>query len=149
MFCYVVKNDAKSRRIFRRVSRNATGNGVEPLADDIIFFAKHEDEILGVASLRMSEERWDAEEECAHVLPFLFIDPREQRKGYGSQLLRFVENYAWTRSCLPIKLESAQNAVEFFSRYGYVAVGSPIDCICPSSPQFRTLQKMVKEVQTV
>jgi GNAT superfamily N-acetyltransferase len=85
---------------------------------------------------------WDS---CTgNKLTFLFVLPRYQKKGYGRQILEFVERYAWTRSNLPMKLESSKRAVDFFTRRGYSAVGDPIECTHPSSSLFRTLQKMIK-----
>ncbi|XP_062507156.1 uncharacterized protein LOC134183589 [Corticium candelabrum] len=161
-----------ARRTFRQVSRNASGASLEPLEGEVVFFGCDvEGTVVSVASLLLDHpkpemwdedeqsvndicsEDWDAETcttvaewDCcsANKLSFLFVLPRHQRRGYGRQLMDFVESYAWARSDRPIKLESSRRGLDFFTQLGYIPVGDPIHCAHPSSSLFKTLQRMIK-----
>ena len=163
----------KTRKVFRQVSRESSGAAVQPMEGEVMFFGcDADDKVVSVASLLLADpkpetwdenvlsgescEDWDAElaSSCTtarewdccsgNKLTFLFVLPRCQRRGYGRQMLEFVEGYAWTRSSLPVKLESSRRGLNFFTRRGYIAVGDPIECTHPSSSLFRSLQKMIK-----
>lgn len=129
----------QSRKVFRQVSHDASGAGMEPSEGEVMFFGRDVyDRVVCVASLLLAEpkpemwddddetltrelsEDWDAEiaSSCTTVreweccsgnkLSFLFVSPRYQRRGYGGQMLEFVEKYTWATSDLPMKLETCQ-----------------------------------------
>lgn len=49
----------------------------------------------------------------------------ERRKGVGSQLMDFAENFARARDITEIKLHSRYHAIPFYQKIGYHPVGDP------------------------
>ena len=78
-----------------------------------------------------------------HWITFLFIKRDYKRLGYGRQLTEFLEIEAWNFSSRPIRIESANKAVEFFVKCGYSQIGEPKESICGSS-LFRFLYLLEK-----
>ncbi|KAK0617327.1 hypothetical protein B0T14DRAFT_435023 [Immersiella caudata] len=67
-------------------------------------------------------KRCFGERDC-YRLSFVCIDPEYQGRGAGSQLTRRVLDMAATDQ-LPVYLESTENAVPMYERYGFKAVDS-------------------------
>ena len=69
------------------------------------------DDILACAALNRNEIR------------AMFVHPAHQGKGHGKRLLRFLEGYARGMGMMSLFLDSSLNAVGFYSRNGYDAIG--------------------------
>jgi ribosomal protein S18 acetylase RimI-like enzyme len=50
---------------------------------------------------------------------FMAVDSAEQRKGYGSLLLRALEHAACEQGLDSVILQARENAVPFYERHGY------------------------------
>ncbi len=148
----------KNRSQFRYIARETSGETFDPAEGSRVFFAysrsafKGSDKLIGVASytpatakeLDPNDTTFDSS--YYHVLTFLFMLPYYQAQGRGTYLLNEVEKNIRSRVKRPIRIQSAQKAVRFFQKHGYVCVGEPIVCACGGSPLFATLYNMEKQV---
>lgn len=53
----------------------------------------------------------------------VYVDPDHVRGGIGSTILAHLEGYANGRGCERVGLWASRNAIEFYKRMGYVALG--------------------------
>jgi GNAT superfamily N-acetyltransferase len=64
----------------------------------------------------------------------LYVAPSETRRGVGSVLLARAETYIRSSGYATARLESSQNALDFYLRRGYLRCGPPdSDGACPLS----------------
>ena len=75
-----------------------------------LFVAEVDREVVGFGGIDL-----DAVEQ----LKWLYVLPEFQSAGIGSKLLKELEDAAWTRNLIAIRLHAAPNAVEFYRRHGY------------------------------
>ncbi len=52
-------------------------------------------------------------------------EPKIQGKGFGTQLMNFVENYARQNGFYKLVLHARETAVRFYEKLNYVKVGEP------------------------
>ena len=55
----------------------------------------------------------------------LYVSPAWSRRGVGSTLLAHAEKSIQSSGCATVRLESSQNALDFYLRRGYVRCGPP------------------------
>jgi GNAT superfamily N-acetyltransferase len=60
--------------------------------------------------------------DAAEQLTWLYLLPKDQRTGIGSQILTHLEEIARKASLPSIRLHSARDAVGFYLRHGYTVV---------------------------
>jgi GNAT superfamily N-acetyltransferase len=64
----------------------------------------------------------------------LYVSPSCSRRGVGSVLLARAETYIWSSGYATARLESSQNALDFYLHRGYLRCGPPSpDGACPLS----------------
>lgn len=76
------------------------------------------EEIVGVIALKSSGKEG--------VVRFLYVKPGFQRKGIGSELLRFLEDYAKGKGLRKLSLvvhSRASWAIRFYRSHGFVTIG--------------------------
>ena len=64
--------------------------------------------------------------------------------GLGSELLDFLQNYAWKFKSHPIRVNSARKSIGFFLKKGFNEIGPQSECLCPGGGIFHFLQLMEK-----
>jgi GNAT superfamily N-acetyltransferase len=84
--------------------------------------------------------------EFYHVIAFLFVKGDFQGQGIGRRLLYKATNCMINIIKRPIRVQSAEKAVPFFEKMGFMQVKAPFESMC--GPRlFRFLYNMEKDVK--
>lgn len=84
--------------------------------------------------------------EFYHVIAFLFVKGDFQGQGVGRRLLNKAATFMMNVIKRPIRVQSAEKAVSFFEKMGFVQVQAPFESMC--GPRlFRFLYNMEKDVK--
>lgn len=160
-----VKNDHRNCSLFRHVARETSGETFNPPPNHEIIFLYVDDSknsfygtgtAIGAASycLAAKDDRdWDSGDfitDYYNTLSFLFIKGDYQGRGYGTQLLKYVEDAIKMQHTInrrPVRIESAEKAVSFFEANGYACIEGPLVSACGGSPLFRKLYRMQKRLK--
>lgn len=81
------------------------------LSQSKVFYLLYLDSPKGIVSLK------------GNLIENLYVHPSEQRKGYGTQLLRYVEGLCSDRPTLWV-LSNNQSAISFYHQEGYEFTGN-------------------------
>jgi len=151
----VVSQTNPNRRQFRTVARDSCGETFEPPSSDMMFFGSVTGNIVAVGSCRAAATETteatastDSDSSYAHIINYVFVRPRFQRYGYGSQLVAYMEDKMSKSTnntqARPLRLQSCRKAVDFFEKLGYNCVSEPVTPVCPGSSKFSELYPMEK-----
>jgi GNAT superfamily N-acetyltransferase len=155
--CYVkeVTNSGPNVAIFRRVSRESSGECFNPPERSRLFFAYERGKqlrnpVIGVGSY--TPANWALKEPASekheddyyHILSFLFVDPYHQKSGCGSQIVKMIEKDAFSRCKRDLRVMSAEKAVRFFEKNKFTICGDVLKSACAGSPLFNRLTPMEK-----
>lgn len=87
-----------------------------------------ENEIIGVISgFKKSNNLFESENQC-QVRGMAILD-LHQKKGYGNELLKYLENYYKNQNYNLIWFNARKNAVPFYEKMGYKTIGTLFDII--------------------
>ena len=148
-----VANNGANRKLFRQVARDTTGGVYEPPPGEKIILCYTKDilgceKLVGAASYRLADKLKEvpsADFVCQyfHMVSYLFVTGYNQANGCGSAMLRKATAAMMQHIRRPVRVESAQGAVGFFSKMGFTKTDpAPIVCLCTGSPLFRRLYRM-------
>ncbi len=105
--------------------------------DDLFVGLDDEENIVGVAIINQQQVdvyyegdwRYEAKDSEVMVLHTLVISPKYAGRGYGSEFVRFYEDYALAHNCLYLRMDTNEintNARNLYKKLGYEERG-----ICP------------------
>lgn len=140
-------NRSKFRKLARDVCREVFDI---PEKNQVIFaYEKHYSKtiLIGEISFQLCDLSINYpgnsfDDEYYNVITFMFIKEDFQLQGIGRKLvkeaLRQIQNHDCVRT---IRVQSAEGAVGFFEKLGFVKIGNPIETICGVS-LFKKMQNM-------
>ncbi|ELU07661.1 hypothetical protein CAPTEDRAFT_207497 [Capitella teleta] len=137
----------KTRRDFRRIARESSGEAFDTEDGDKMFFAYNGSDLIGVGSLHLAARTPLGDESMFlsdhfHNINFVFVKSHHKHQGHGSCLLRFMLKYVHQNQKKSVRVQSAAKAVNFFQKHGFESVGEPFETLCGGSPLFNTLVNM-------
>ncbi len=106
----------------------------ETLAAGTLFVGEENGKVVAAAkidqeqmdSYAMASWQYPAEPEEILVLHTLVVDPLEKGQGYGTQFVRFYEEYALQKGCPYLRMDTNQRntpARTLYNKLGYAEVG--------------------------
>ena len=147
-----VSRNNKNRGKFRHLARQISGEVFDVPEDNLIIFAtkqEYSNTVLvgqicfSVADLSLTEPANYFDSEYYPQISFLFIHKDFQYCGYGTMLmqeaLKIIRSHDSSR---PIRVQAAENAVQFFEKLGFSVQGEPVHCVHSGSKLFRTIINM-------
>ncbi len=111
---------------------------------DDLFVIEEDNKILGSAIINQRQEEcykegnWNfkAPDEEIMVMHTLTIDPDYPRKGVGSCFVKFYEDYAVSKGCKALRIDTQEKntvAREMYKKYGFSEIGTVI-CVFNGIP---------------
>lgn len=129
----------RSRPKFRQLSRDVSGEVFDIPEEHQVIFAYEtlhgKITLIGAicyktADSRLTDPDGTFDSEYYHVIAFLFVKGDFQGQGVGRQLLDRALLSMSSVSSRPIRVQSAERAVAFFEKMGFVQVGQPFESMC-------------------
>lgn len=148
-----VPRNNRNRHLFRQVSRDSTSALFDVPEDNRVVFCylgtTDSDNLVGVASWAPARDKGvddpdEFENKFHHVISFLFVKAHYKGQGLGSRILQYTLREMKALRNRPVRVQSAEKAVPFFEKHGFVKLGEPEEMVCCGSPLFRFLTKMEK-----
>lgn len=143
----------RSRPKFRQLSRDVSGEVFDIPEEHQVIFAYErlhgKSTLIGAICYKtadscMTEPGATFDSEFYHVIAFLFVKGDFQGQGVGRQLLERAVTSMLSKTSRPIRVQSAERAVSFFEKMGFVQIGQPFESMC--GPRlFKYLYNMEKE----
>lgn len=134
----------RSRPKFRQLSRDVSGEVFDIPEEHQVIFAYEtlhgKSTLIGAicyktADSRLTEPDSTFDSDYYHVIAFLFVKGDFQCQGVGRQLLDRAVLSMLSVTRRPIRVQSAERAVAFFEKMGFVQVGNllkacvDLDCL--------------------
>lgn len=145
----------RSRPKFRQLSRDVSGEVYDIPEDHQVIFAYetlHGKTVLigaicfRIADVQLTEPNTEFDSDFYHVIAFLFVKGDFQDQGIGRRLFEKAVTVMLSTTKRPIRVQSAERAVGFFEKMGFVQVKPPSESMC--GPRlFRFLYNMEKTVK--
>lgn len=129
----------RSRPKFRQLSRDVSGEVFDIPEEHQVIFAYEtlhgKCTLIGAicyktADSRLTEPDSTFDSDYYHVIAFLFVKGDFQCQGVGRQLLDRAVLSMLSVTRRPIRVQSAERAVAFFEKMGFVQVGQPFESMC-------------------
>lgn len=129
----------RSRPKFRQLSRDVSGEVFDIPEEHQVIFAYEtlhgKSTLIGAicyktADSRLTEPDSTFDSDYYHVIAFLFVKGDFQCQGVGRQLLDRAVLSMLSVTRRPIRVQSAERAVAFFEKMGFVQVGQPFESMC-------------------
>lgn len=129
----------RSRPKFRQLSRDVSGEVFDIPEEHQVIFAyetlHRKSTLIGAicyktADSRLTEPDSTFDSDYYHVIAFLFVKGDFQCQGVGRQLLDRAVLSMLSVTRRPIRAQSAERAVAFFEKMGFVQVGQPFESMC-------------------
>lgn len=129
----------RSRPKFRQLSRDVSGEVFDIPEEHQVIFAYEtlhgKSTLIGAicyktADSRLTEPDSTFDSDYYHVIAFLFVKGDFQCQGVGRQLLDRAVLFMLSVTRRPIRVQSAERAVAFFEKMGFVQVGQPFESMC-------------------
>ena len=123
LICGNLKNinsrDYTPEQIEAWASVNSPGRIRNSIEKNKIFVLVDGDQIMGVCSLNPE----------TGMLGSFFVKYNYHNRGYGTELLKYVENYAERRGIRVLNVNSTITAYYFYARRGYEKIRDVKDCL--------------------
>ena len=153
----ITRNEARNNRnrhLFRQVSRDSSSEIFDIPEDNKVVFCyldrADNDNVVAVASWAPAREgglnnEEDFQNKYNHVLTYLFVKTHYKGMGIGTRTLKHVLREMKALRNRPVRVQSAEKAVSFFGKHGFVKLSEPEEMVCGGSPLFRFLVKMERK----
>ena len=153
----ITRNEARNNRnrhLFRQVSRDSSSETFDIPEDNKVVFCyldrTDHNNVVAVASWAPAREAGknsedDFENKHNHVITYLFVKSHFKGMGFGSRTLKHVLREMKALRNRPVRVQSAEKAVSFFERHGFVKLSEPEEMVCGGSPLFKFLVKMERK----